>query len=844
MAARASYSGLSAGRGRGSVGHLVLLVLCLAALVALPGCGGCRKTPQQLQAEREKKEAERRARELEKEKEKKPDLEFGRLVALPCDAATESCFYKPGHWTTTTLPAKANNFNLLGDLETTVVDGRGRRMELVGAHYTSAGSREVALPKGQAKLLQSVLYVPATGAKAFVSTQINARQGARGVYEKTHLNLVPMPSHQYHFVVLGRWPQSYKYLEGLDSVKHPSGAFLGEPSQGYYRVDLLRTEKRTLLPPHALFWTSIAYLLWDDAEATALAPEQRVALVDWLHWGGQLIVSGPDSLDALGNSFLAPYLPATSAGTRQLAAADFEELDDRWTRASGRKLAPVEPWAGVQFALAPEGRDVPGTGGLLGRGRIVVSAFDLDSPALANWPGFDGFFNACLLGRPPRKFIGDDQALETRVVWTDGGFAPFDPRVVSKLRYFTRDTGNKIGLRPPQEASRYGAGFGGGLTDVSGYGDAPSQLPAGTDVGSWSDFNGVANAARDALQNAARIEVPERMFVVWVLAVYLLVLVPANWIVFRSINRVEWAWIAAPLIAVVYTVIVIRLAQLDIGFARSTTEVAVVEMQGDYPRAHVTRYTALYTSLATTYEVRFDDPGAQVQPFPAGRSPDDVPSAAIRGTTHLRYRYGNDVRMRGLQVMSNTTEMVHSEQMADVGGAIVLAPAPGGGQQVTNGTAFSLEGVGVVRKSDSGEIETAWIGTLEAGQSVRLQFSPQPETNVAGQLWAGRRDRSPVTASAGEHGLSFRRLVDLAEDPSGLQAGDVRLVGWFQQEVPGLVVRPGSPQSRRAALVLAHLRYGFGKAPRPDVNTRRDVEGETQRVLGPGLPDLPQEQMP
>ena len=130
----------------------------------LPGCGGCRKTPQQLQAEREKREAERLARERQK---KKPDVELGKLVSLPCESNADFCEYKPGHWTATTLPAKANNFDVLGDLEMTVVDRRDRPIGLLGMPYTSTGSREVAMPKGQAKLLQSVLYVPPTGLDAF-----------------------------------------------------------------------------------------------------------------------------------------------------------------------------------------------------------------------------------------------------------------------------------------------------------------------------------------------------------------------------------------------------------------------------------------------------------------------------------------------------------------------------------------------------------------------------------------------------------------------------------------------------------------------------------------------------
>ena len=144
---------------------------------------------------------------------------------------------------------------------------------------------------------------------------------------------------------------------------------------------------------------------------------------------------------------------------------------------------------------------------------------------------------------------------------------------------------------------------------------------AGAGAGGVERFQSGGRAARKALQSAARIEIPNRSFVMWVVVVYLLVLVPANWALFRSLKRVEWAWVAAPLIAVVCTGTVIRMAQLDIGFVRSQTELAVVEMQGDYARGHVTRYNALYTSLATSYGFQCDDPGAVVLPFPTVAEP-------------------------------------------------------------------------------------------------------------------------------------------------------------------------------------------------------------------------------
>jgi hypothetical protein len=59
------------------------------------------------------------------------------------------------------------------------------------------------------------------------------------------------------------------------------------------------------------------------------------------------------------------------------------------------------------------------------------------------------------------------------------------------------------------------------------------------------------------------------------------------------------------------------------------------------------------------------------------------------------------------------------------------------------------------------------------------------------------------------------------------------LIGWFDQRIPGLEIKPAAPQSQHATLVIAHLRYGFGHDPRPDLNTRREIEGEDYRTVGP-----------
>ncbi|GAH17820.1 unnamed protein product, partial [marine sediment metagenome] len=233
---------------------------------------------------------------------------------------------------------------------------------------------------------------------------------------------------------------------------------------------------------------------------------------------------------------------------------------------------------------------------------------------------------------------------------------------ICNLRYLSRDAG--VGFRDYA---------GDVLAEKS---DSNVPAPPGPGVAAWNDFNPVADYAREALRRAAGIDVPDRGFVVWVVGGYLLVLVPANWFLFRLVGRVEWAWAAAPLIAVVCTVVVIRAARLNIGFARSRTEIAVMELQADYPRAHLTRYIALYTSLTTGYEFHFEHPGALVQPLPSRAGPE----GRVRNQSRHRllYRHGDKTILEGFSVISNSTGMVHSEEMIDLGGALSLVGNPEG----------------------------------------------------------------------------------------------------------------------------------------------------------------------
>ncbi|MBN2578552.1 MAG: hypothetical protein JXB10_06125 [Pirellulales bacterium] len=802
-------------------GTLLLGGILLGVLLALPGCRGCNSDDSD--AEKQKKEEA----EKKKKEKPKPPFQWGKEFTEPTNRRQAGLPCKPGHWAGYYHEqVKANHFDFVGEMELSLTDNKTNQPVRLSAAtpFTLTTDRQAVLPKGQEKNLSSVFYVPRDIGPTKLDSRINS-SGGSPVLESSLL-LTRMPSYQYHFVVLARFYERYKYLDHSYSIRPcvwPKDALiLNEKNkiQPFYLVSLISGEKPPPLPAHAAEWSSIACVLWDDARPTIFDEDLKNALLDWLHWGGVLIISGPTSLDGLRGSFLEPYLPATATQTRELGADSLAALGTFGPEGIP-PIKPIKPWSGVKLEKDPRASWTPRCGGLLaerrlGRGRIVVSAFRLTEGEFHKWPGRDQFFNAFLLRRPARRFTVDS-VQETTAWWADPSKSELrDAAWVTSLRYFARDEGlQRKDYAPdlitprPMDVDAW---------DTSAMTMTEEEPPSGPGLAAWNDFSPVADAARKNLLLAARVKVPDLSFVICVLTIYLMVLVPLNWSIFKTLGRVEWAWFAAPVIALVCTGLVIKLAQLDIGFVRARTELAVLEIQGDYPRAHLTRYNALYTSLTTSYDFRFDDGYATALPFPKytqtkQMSPD---------LEQLRYRPGDQALLSGLPVSSNSTGLLHSEEVFTLDGKLALSPGPSGVTQITNHTKLALQGAGIIEKTASGNLKIAWVGNLEPGAIRNLSWSRESSAEDGGKLWADRRDEHPLSAvpkTADVQGeLNLRPLLDLAQRTGDMRPGDRRLVAWTDRELPGLEITPHSSQGRFATLVVAHLAYGDPPAPQPDVN--------------------------
>jgi hypothetical protein len=755
-------------------------------------------------------------------KKKKPAFEFGMLRVQP-NSVGRSQGIKPGHWTTASQRMLSNDDIFVGSLRSVVAQkNRDASARVDGTPYGLAVTRPAQFPKGKPRYLETLYFAPhrepdTVQDPEFPTTiaverhrlrsELYGRGGISLLHSSSPALVRQMQPHEYHLVVLCEKPEGYRSLQKLDSVRPPSNHWDQDRDQFYVvSMPIIAAGRPLAIPSHPLSWSSLAYVLWDDLDPNGLSLEQQQSMVDWLHWGGQLIVSGPKSLDKLQGSFLADYLPAKSAGPTELKQQQIDIINADWcplvTKVEGDKISEKlarltikKPWVGIKLEKIGGGRFLLSEsdhGRLIaerrvGRGRVIATAFGLSEKELQSWSGFDGFFNGCLLRRGRRRFSLSEETGMLVVNWAERSGQRLDPRHVTAVRYLSRDDLN-----------------------VNAESDSLS-------VGGWDDFSGISEAARQSLRTAAGVKIPGRGFVATILAVYLIVLAPINWVVFRAIGRVEWVWIAAPILSIGFGVAVVRLAQLDIGFVRAKTEFAVIEAHSGYSRAHVTRYTALYSSLSTGYDIEFDDPSALALPFATG--------APIRnadaGTVSLHR--GNEVTLRGFNVASNSTGMLHSEQMFELGGAISLRDSASE-QTVVNESSLDLRGAVAIHRINRDTVYYAWIGELSAGQSTRLRFSAAEGTD-RWQRERAAKDRTSPQAQQDE--LSLAGLLSQVEDAATLSDGEIRLVAWTDQEIPGVRYSPASSQKRSTALVVVHLRQPKDLDPKPDRVSRFEARVES-----------------
>lgn len=796
-------------------------------LVQLAGCRGCNTTPTET--------------DEKKKKEDKQRLTLEEMRVIPSSKDISLNFVKPGHWIQTRQDAKANQADESMALNMSVVD-----QELQPVPYRATEiiqfSRDVALAKGQLKGSGLLSYVPElpvvreTGVLTRPAFRVSYGQRGTGIpIAEQAYPITPLKPEQYLLLVASREPARHAHWSGLSCVIWPSEAKMEDEKIATNRVVEISEENLpSWLPDNLLTWTTISHLVLYDANLSGLSEQQQTALVDWLHFGGQIVLSGPDCLSAVSNSILEPYLPLTKIKTQEISPESIANLNKGWMVKDGRGLKTPIALPATRVLSVIAGDLTPGAQWVtdaeqfvatrpVGRGRITMTSFSLSEDVFVRWPSFSSFVNGAIFRKPPRAWATGELG-DLRYVGKYRGMER-SPGLSSSCRFLARDLG--MSALEKQSTTPEGSAVLDSFNPESerDRNVAEERLGHRSPAG-WNDDSGISKSSQSTLQAASGITVPRVEKIIQLLAGYLIILVPVNWLVFRIIRRVELAWVAAPFIAIIGAVVVARSVQLDIGFSRSENRITCLELHEKFPRGHLASYVSLYTSLSSLYDLVYPTGAGVILPYVGV---DGSPGRS--GLRQVRYRYA-DEKGDGLvrvPVISNTTSFFHGEEMVDVKGSFVGDFVDGTERtmKVDNNSRCTLRGGAIIGRDAQGTYLRGWIGDLDTNLSKSVELKEFAKDT----LWVPQWDESPVTRaqtpillddgstriaadSAGELtvGIIFDRILRSSE----IAPKEFVLIGWTDQDFATLSVTPQANQIRQKTVVLVHLEYPQLPDTQPD----------------------------
>ena len=753
--------------------------------------------------------------ELKKER-LRPPIEFFRSQVMPNDVLP---FIKANHWSMIGLELRANHEDYEGSLQS-------RPVALAGQPHEMLYRRDARLIKGQRARLTLPVLLPT------IPKELGLQLVRPDAIRQDEEWLAPMrvlEPHQQMIVVMSKNPiDAYGRWSTLKAAIPSSVSRDDQPEvdkRRYYRMVLPLDPDKPLLSAHPLTWSPISHVIWDSLPPEQIGVGQQQAMLDWLHFGGQLVVvggAGP-AFAPLRESFLAPYLPAEPTGEnamrtgdelRPLALAypppggssDPDESHaantpyaEAWT-SMARRYRPPEPIrTGPKKAIFFAGlRPKPGATAIplggpddpplavewrVGRGRVIMTSVGLTEPDLVGWPGFDTLLRRVILRRPEER-ISEPFRYNANGI----GFLP--PRYESLVgpdltgvRYLSRD----LGAPTRQEVDEDGQLALQGYTVNGRVPGSNVEVP----VGEWLDTAELPSLARERLEQASGIEIPSSRFVLKVILAYIFVLVPVNYLICRYVlRRQELAWIVVPTLSLAFAVGVERAAAYDVGFDSSCDEVDLLETHGDYPRGHVSRFGSIYSTGRVRYSISYPkDPTALALPLATGRS--------LRGedASQSSFQTLPIPALTGFQVQPRSLALFRAEQLASVPGTPRLSGPAEGPPMVINEGGLDLNDAWVVQvRPEGSKTRAAYLGDIAAGEKVPL-----------GEL-AEAEPRAKAGAGQLDPGVFVDLLLKRAVAARPEEVDELRLIGWSPKPLPGEEIDPPVDRRRGFTLVVAHLR--------------------------------------
>ena len=322
-----------------------------------------------------------------------------------------------------------------------------------------------------------------------------------------------------------------------------------------------------------------------------------------------------------------------------------------------------------------------------------------------------------------------------------------------------------------------------------------------------------------ALSNLPSLDLPSVRGLSILLAVYILLVGPINYLVLRWRKRLHLAWFSVPLLTIVFSAGAFSLGYALRGTDLYLNKIAIVQLESS-GTASLTSYVGIFSPSQQSYEIEVKGDGLL-----APLNPDHDPWGAgrISMAGDVAFVQGNPGRVRGLSVnqWSMQTFMTESTwpDMGQIAGDLWLEGHRLVGT-VRNETSQTLTDVVVILGQDFVRLGDLAPGaetsvTLDLAARVQQPFGPP----VSYRLFEQRPGNQP-NLGAREEELK-RTVVNSLFGEGGQRgwdgvnaAGGLVLLGWLDQSPPEVYVAEQTPVQQTTALVYTRLPYRFaGEEP-------------------------------
>jgi hypothetical protein len=255
-------------------------------------------------------------------------------------------------------------------------------------------------------------------------------------------------------------------------------------------------------------------------------------------------------------------------------------------------------------------------------------------------------------------------------------------------------------------------------------------------------------------------KLPSPLFIIAFLGLYIILVVPVNYLAFRALKRLEYAWLALPVTAIAFGFLAYNIGYFSQSQILEADEITLLEGMAGSSLATAKSFFAIYSPAQINEPIRFPDRPVFARPLLAvgyvgmryGSQAD--PMATARNPLTVTYENGFDVD--NFVVYTWAARALECDHVADLKGQIDARLTIQNGQisgTVTNRLGYPLRSAWLMTPA----LRTIHLRDLAPGQSVSLQgdtgrSDAQPfQTWMSEALNQGRRS-SPQDSYGGYYG--------------------------------------------------------------------------------------------